>query len=143
MSELSEPCIPSTQVEIGGFTWTIYATTTKETIDKIELVTRALVKRGYSAPKRPAFGGGKPQAKPLTQPLINGDGDPCCPHHTRRDGRPCPIRWVAPRGDLPGFWGCPSAAQSVPGETVNARGYCNLRFDWPAESAPQNGKVTR
>jgi hypothetical protein len=140
MSELSEPCIPSTQVEINGFTWTIYATTTKETIDRIELVSRALTKRGYSAPKRPAFGGGKPQAKPLTQPLIDGDGEPCCPLHTRHDGRPARIRWVAARGDLPGFWGCPSAAQHIPGEQLNSRGYCALKFDWPHEAAPANGR---
>jgi hypothetical protein len=139
MSELSEPCIPSCQVEINGFTWTIYATTTKETIDKIELVTRALTKRGYSAPRRPAFGSGKPQPKPL----IDGDGEPCCPYHTRHDGRPARLRWVAARGDLPGFWGCPSKGQGAPGETINARGYCALHFDWPNESAPQNGKVSR
>jgi hypothetical protein len=143
MSELSEPCIPSCQVEINGFTWTIYATTTKETIDRIELVSRALTKRGYSAPKRPAFSGGKPQQKPLTQPLIDGDGTPCCIHHTRHDGRPAPIRWVPARGDLPGFWGCPCAAQQVPGEQINGRGYCNLRFDWAASEAPQNGTVKR
>jgi len=143
MSELSEPCIPSTQVEIGGFTWTIYATTNAETIDQIVKVTKALVKRGYSAPKRPAFASGKPPAKPLAQPLIDGDGTPCCPFHTNRDGRPTPIRYIQPKNDLPGFWGCPSQAQQAPGETINARGYCSLRFDWPAESAPQNGKVTR
>jgi hypothetical protein len=143
MSELSEPCVPSCQVEIGGFTWTIYATTTKETIDKIELVTRALTKRGYSAPRRPAFGSSKPAPKPLAKPLIDGDGEPCCCYHTRHDGRPARLRWVAARGDLPGFWGCASKGQGIPGETINQNGYCNLRFDWPAESAPQNGKVTR
>jgi hypothetical protein len=145
MSELSEPCIPSTQVEIGGFTWTIYADTNEKTIDKIELVTRALAKRGYCAPKRVSFGGGgKPPAKPLAQPLVDGDGTPCCPFHTNRDGRPTPIRYIQPKNDLPGFWGCPSQAQQAPGETINQRGYCSLRFDWPAESAPlDNGKVTR
>lgn len=140
MSDFDPPCIPSTQVEIMGYTWTIFADTNEKTIDKIVLVSRALAKRGYSAPKRAAFGSGKPQSKPLTQPLIDGDGTPCCPLHTRRDGRPAPIRWVPARGDLPGFWGCPSAAQQAPGETINARGYCSLRFDWPAESAPQNGR---
>lgn len=139
MSELSAPCIPSTTVEINGFTWTIFADTTAETIDKIELVTRALVKRGYAAPRRATFGQ-KPAQKPLSKPLIDGDGTPCCPQHTRRDGRPCPLRWVQARGDLPGFWGCPSSAQQLPGEQINAKGYCSLRFDWPAESAPQNGR---
>jgi hypothetical protein len=147
MSELSQPCIPSTQAEIGGYTWTIYADTNAETIALIIKVSKALTRQGFTAPKRPTFGGGKPQAKPLTQPLINADGDPCCPYHTQRDGRPSPIRWILPKNDLPGFWGCPSQAQQVPGETINQRGYCSLRFDWPAESAPQNGardrKVTR
>ena len=140
MSELSEPCIPSCQVEIGGFTWTIYATTNAETIDLIEKVTRALQKRGYSAPKRVSFGGGKPFARPLTTPLVDGNGDPCCIHHTRYDGQPLPLRWVEARGDLPGFWGCKSKGTGVPGEQVNQKGYCSLRFDWPAESAPQNGR---
>jgi hypothetical protein len=140
MSELSEPCIPSTQVEINGFVWTIYATTSKETIDRIELVSRALTKRGYSAPKRATFGGGKPQSRPLTQPLINQDGEPCCIHHTRYDGAPLPLRWVEARGDLPGFWGCKSKGTGVPGEQVNQKGYCALRFSWPAADAPQNGR---
>lgn len=140
MSELSEPCIPSTQVEIMGYTWTIFADTNEETMDRIVKVCRALAKRGYSAPKRVSFGGGKPQAKPLTKPLFDNDGEPCCPYHTRHDGRPARIRWVLPRGDLPGFWGCPSAAQQVAGETLNARGYCALKFDWPVTEAPANGR---
>lgn len=139
MSELSQPCIPSCQVEIGGYTWTIFADTNEETMDKIVKVCRALQKRGYSAPKRTTFGGGKPMAKPLTKPLVDGDGTPCCPYHTNRDGKPTPIRWIIPKGDLPPFWGCPSLAQQAPGETINQRGYCSLHFDWPAESAPQNG----
>lgn len=147
MSEFSQPCIPSTQVEIGGYTWTIYADTDERTIDKIILVTKALQKRGYSAPKRPTFGGGKPQQKPLTQPLVDGDGTPCCPFHTQRSGQPTPIRWIQPKNDLPGFWGCPAKSQGVPGETINGNGFCNLKFDWPAAEAPQNGaherKVTR
>lgn len=138
MSELND-CIPSCEVDINGFTWRIYATTTKETIEKIELVSRALAKRGYSAPKRATFGGGRPPAKPLTKPLIDGDGEPCCPVHTQRDGRPTRIRWIQPKNDLPGFWGCPSLAQQVPGEHINPRGYCADHFDWPAEAAPQNG----
>lgn len=131
MSELTDPCIPSCQVDVLGLTWTIYLNTTKETIDRIELVSRALVKRGYSAPKRATFGGGKPAAKPLAKPLIDGDNTPCCPHHTRFDGRPLPLRWVEARGDLPGFWGCKSKGTGVPGEQINARGYCALRFSWP------------
>jgi hypothetical protein len=142
MSELSEPCVPSTQVEIGGFTWTIYATTNAETLDRIIKVSQALTKRGYSAPKRVSFGGGKPAPKPLTQPLLDGDGEPCCPFHTQRDGRPTRIRWILPKNDLPGFWGCPSQAQQVAGETINQRGYCSLKFDWPAADAPQNGAHT-
>ncbi len=132
--------MPSTQVEINGFTWTIFADTNAETIERIVKVSKALAQRGYSAPKRPAFGSGKPQAKPLVQPLIDGDGTPCCPYHTNRDGRPTPIRYIQPKNDLPSFWGCPSLAQQAPGETINPRGYCALRFDWPAESAPQNGR---
>lgn len=140
MSELSDPCIPSTQVEIGGFTWTIYADTNVETIDRIVKVSKALTQRGYRAPARMSFGGGKPASKPLSQPLIDGDGTPCCPFHTNRDGRPTPIRYIQPKNDLPGFWGCPSQAQSVPGETINPRGYCAVRFDWPASEAPTNGR---
>jgi len=141
MSELSEPCIPSTQVEIGGFTWTIYATTNAETIDQIVKVTKALQRRGYSAPKRAVFGGSKPAAKPLTQPLYRDDGVPCCPLHTNRNGQPSPVRWVEPSNGRPGFWGCPSAAQQVAGETINARGYCDLRFDLPAPAeTPTNGR---
>lgn len=146
MSELSEPCIPSCQVEINGFTWTIYADTNEKTIDKIVLVSRALTKRGYRAPVRSSFGG-KSAPKPLAQPLIDGDGTPCCPFHTNRDGRPTPIRYIQPKNDLPGFWGCPAKSQGVPGETINQNGYCNVRFDWPISEAPANGahssKVTR
>jgi hypothetical protein len=139
MSELSEPCIPSTQVNIGGFTWTIYASTTAETIDQIEKVTRALVKRGYAAPRRPAFGARPPQ-KPLARPLIDSDGTPCCIHHVNTTtGKPARLKWRKLSDDRPGFWGCMCKAQNVPGEEINQRGYCDLKFDWPAESAPQNG----
>lgn len=143
MSELSEPCIPSCEAEIGGYVWRIFADTNEKTIERILLVTKALKQNGFTAPKRPVFGGGKPTAKPLTQPLVDGDGEPCCVHHTQRDGRPTRIRWILPKNDLPGFWGCPSQAQQVPGEQINQRGYCSLKFDWPASQAPQNGKVTR
>lgn len=139
MSDFDPPCIPSTQVEIMGYTWTIFADTNEKTIDKIVLVSKALAKRGYSAPKRPVFGAGKPQSKPLTQPLIDGDGEPCCHLHVNRDGKPTRIRWIPPKDGRPGFWGCPSLAQQVAGETINQRGYCDLRFDWPAADAPQNG----
>jgi len=139
MSDFDPPCIPSTQVEIMGYTWTIFADTNEKTIDKIVLVSRALAKRGYSAPKRPAFGGGKPMQKPLTQPLYDQDGSACCPFHTNRDGKPTRVRWIPPKDGRPGFWGCPSLAQQVAGETINARGYCDLRFDLPAEDVPQNG----
>lgn len=132
MSELSEPCIPSCQVEIGGFTWTIYASTNAETIDRIVKVSKALANRGYRAPSRSSFGGGKPQSKPLTQPLYDDSGSPCCPLHTNRGGKPTPIRFVAPKDGRPGFWGCPSQAQHIAGETINGRGYCDLRFDLPA-----------
>jgi hypothetical protein len=144
MSELSEPCVPSTQVEINGFTWTIYATTTAETIDLIVKVSKALTRRGYSAPKRPAFGGLKPQSKPLTQPLYRDDGTPCCPIHHNRNGQPTPVRFVAGKDGRPGFWGCPARSDSSPGETVNQNGYCDLRFSLPdPEPAPTNGAHAR
>lgn len=132
MSDFNQPCIPSTQAEIGGYTWTIFADTTAETIERIIKVSKALQRQGFSAPKRPAFGGGRPQSKPLTQPLVRDDGTPCCPHHTQRDGRPTPIRYIQPKNDLPGFWGCPSQPQGVAGEQISNRGYCALRFDWAA-----------
>lgn len=140
MSDFNQPCIPSTQAEIGGYTWTIFADTTAETIERIIKVSKALQRQGFTAPKRATFGGGKPMARPLTKPLVDGNGDPCCIHHTRYDGAPLPLRWVEARGDLPGFWGCKSKATGAPGEQVNQKGYCSLRFDWPAESAPQNGR---
>lgn len=139
MSDFNQPCIPSTQAEIGGYTWTIFADTNAETIERIIKVSKALQRQGFTAPKRPAFGGGKPQSKPLTQPLIDGDGTPCCPYHTQRTGKPTPIRYIGPKDGRPGFWGCPAKRQEVAGETINQNGYCDLRFDWPAESAPQNG----
>ena len=132
MSDFPQVAIPSTQVEINGFTWTIYADTNAATLEQIVKVSKALVRHGYSAPKRPVFGGGKPQSKPLTQPLINDHGDPCCPHHTNRNGQATPIRWIGPKDGRPGFWGCPAKAQSVAGEQINQNGYCSLRFDWPA-----------
>jgi len=147
MSDFPQDCIPSCEAEIGGYVWRIFADTKPETIEKILLVTKALNKRGFSAPKRMAFGGAKPHAKPLTQPLYDQDGTPCCPFHTQRSGKPTPIRFVGPKDGRPGFWGCPSQQQGVPGETINPRGYCDLRFDVPAAEAPQNGahagKVTR
>jgi hypothetical protein len=139
MSDFPQSCIPSTQVEINGFVWTVFADTTAETIEHIIKVSQALAKRGYSAPKRISFGGGKPPQKPLAKPLIDGDGSPCCPHHTRYDGQPLPLRWVEARGDLPGFWGCRSKGTGAPGEQLNAKGYCALRFDWVAPAE----KVTR
>lgn len=141
---MNEPCVPSTQVEIGGYVWTIYADTTEKTIEQISKVTAALTRRGYSAPKRVAFGGGKPAQKPLTQPLYRDDGTPCCPYHTNRNHQPTPVRFVAPKDGRPGFWGCPSAAQQVAGETINSRGYCDLRFDLPAPAEQAtNGTVKR
>jgi hypothetical protein len=133
MSDFPQIAIPSTQVEIGGFTWTIYADIK---------VSKALQRHGYAPPRRPTFGGGKPQQKPLTAPLYRDDGAPCCPFHTNRNGQPTPIRFVASKDGRPGFWGCPSAAQQVAGETINSRGYCDLRFDLPAP-AEQPDKVTR
>jgi hypothetical protein len=128
MSELSEPCVPSCQVEIGGFTWTIYATTNAETIDRIVKVSKALSARGYSAPRRPAFGQGKPAAKPLAKPLYNSAGEPCCSVHNRREGQPTPLRKVTTQ-DGRSFWGCPAKSDGTPGETINVRGYCDLKFD--------------
>lgn len=91
-----------------------------------------LQRLGATPPPRPAFGGARPPQKPLTAPLYRDDGTPCCPYHVNRDGRPTPIRYVGPKDGRPGFWGCPSSAQQVAGETTNARGYCDLRFDLPA-----------
>lgn len=100
--------------------------------DLLESAVKRLEQLGATPPPRPTFGGGKPQQKPLTVPLYRDDGTPCCPHHTNRNGQPTPIRWVASKDGRPGFWGCPSAAQQVAGETINSRGYCDLRFDAPA-----------
>lgn len=141
MSEQSEPCIPSTQVEIGGFTWTIYADTNVETIDRIVKVSKALAKRGYRAPLRSSFGGGRPAPKPLAQPVYRDDGTPACPIHHNRNGQPTPIRFVAGRDGRPGFWGCPASSDGTPGETVNQNGYCDLRFALPdPDAAPTNGR---
>jgi hypothetical protein len=125
---MSDPCTPSTQVEIDGFTWTIYADTTAQTIEQIRKVSRALAKHGYRPPMRAPFGGPRP-TKPLAQPRYNDDGTPCCPFHTQRNGQPTPLRFIGPKDGRPGFWGCPSQSQQVPGETINQRGYCDLRFD--------------
>lgn len=100
--------------------------------DQLMSAVERLERLGATPPPRPAFGGGKPQQKPLTQPLYRDDGAPCCPVHTNRNGQPTPIRFVASKDGRPGFWGCPSAAQQAPGETINSRGYCDLRFDLPA-----------
>lgn len=143
MSDFDTPCIPSTQVEINGLVWTIYADTTAATIEKIELVSRALAKRGYKAPARASFGAGQRASKPLTQPLISDAGDPCCPIHKRRTGQPLPIRFYDSHDGRPGFWGCVAKSDGTPGETVNARGYCDLRFDWPSPAAAANGTVKR
>lgn len=141
MSEQSEPCIPSTQVEIGGFTWTIYADTNVETIDRIVKVSKALTQRGYRAPARVSFGGGRPASKPLSQPVYRDDGTPACPIHHNRNGQPTPARFVAGKDGRPGFWGCPAKSDGTPGETVNQNGYCDLRFALPdPEAAPTNGR---
>jgi hypothetical protein len=133
--------IPSTQAEINGYTWTIYADTNAETIAQIVRVSKALAKAGYTAPKKWSGGfGGKPQAKPLTQPLIADDGSPCCTVHTSRNGSPLPIRFWEGKDGRPGFWGCMSKAQGVAGESINDRGYCSLRFDWPAPKPETNGR---
>lgn len=92
---------------------------------------------GATPPPRPSFGGGKPPQKPLTQPLVNDAGDPCCTVHTRRDGQPLPIRYYAGKDGRPGFWGCIAKAQGVAGEQINQNGYCSLKFDW---AAPAEGK---
>lgn len=100
----------------------------------IEQLTDAVARlqRLGATPPRPSFGGGKPPAKPLTPPAYNDAGDPCCPVHRRRDGGPTPARYWAGSDGRPGFWGCPAKADGTPGETINARGYCDLRFDAPA-----------
>lgn len=131
--------IPSTQADINGYTWTIYADTTKETIEQIVRVSKALAKAGYTAPKKPSFGGGGFARKPLTQPLVNDHGDPCCTCHHNRNGQPTPIRWVEPSNGRPGFWGCPAKGDGTKDEQLNERGYCSLRFDWPAPKPVTNG----
>lgn len=72
-------CVPSTQVDIDGFIWTIYANTTSETIDHIIKVGKALAKRGYHAPVTSA------PAQPIA-PIAEPDDLPegwklCQKHH--------------------------------------------------------------
>jgi hypothetical protein len=126
---MSDPCTPSTQVEIDGFTWTIYADTTRETIDQICKVSKALAKRGYRPPRPVAGFGGPRAAKPLAQPRYNDAGDPCCSVHLNRNGQPTPLRQVPAKDGRPAFWGCPAKGDGTPGETINPRGYCDLRFE--------------
>jgi hypothetical protein len=99
-------------------------------VDLLVATVKRLRQLGAVPPPRPVASFGGPRAaKPLAQPRYNDDGTPCCTHHTQRNGQPTPLRFIGPKDGRPGFWGCPSQAQQSPGETINSRGYCDLRFD--------------
>lgn len=108
-------------------------------IEQLQTYVERLHKLGATPPPRPSYGG-KPPARPVTQPRYDDDGTPCCTVHNKRNGRPLPIRFFEGRDGRPGFWGCVAKSDGTPGETINARGYCDLRFDLPAPTEATNGR---
>lgn len=101
------------------------------TVEQLGAMVKRLRQLGALPPPRPVAGGfgGQRLGRARAQPRYNDAGDPCCSVHTNRNGQPTPLRQVPAKDGRPAFWGCPAKSDGTPGETVNARGYCDLRFE--------------
>jgi len=103
------------------------------TAKRLRAAIEALKAAGATPPPVRFFGSGKPPSKPTTQPAYNDAGDALCPTHQKK------LYWMKPKDNWPGKWKCPCKSDGTPGEVINERGYCDLRFELPApEAKPTN-----